>query len=1494
MNLKKYIINTVKGLGLFTVLAFSSGKAYAQLNGTYTINSAVATGGTNYQTWAAFAAAFNAAAITGPVTVTVQSNETNAVSISLNNNTGSSSTNKLIIDGAGYKLSSSVANAIIRLNGADYVTIKNLVIENTNASTPGGIWLSNNADYNEINGCDVSFTTYAGTSSLTYYIALSTSVTSPTSAGSSALTNPGNYNMIKNCKMYTQSGSTGPYYGVTINGNTSNYTTTAQNNSVEGCTISNFYYYGIYVNYGNGVQVLNNDISRNNATGGGSSTLYGIYTYYPYGTGRSSMISGNNIHDLPFKGATLTTTNLSTIYGTYVYYPYGNATYKFIMDGNTVKDVMYSTGSRYVHYIYYPTFIDITNNIVDNVDGTSTSSTSYDYYIYYGTDMKVNGNKAINSNTAGYLYNFYCYYGKTVSYTWNEFQDNDVENNVTVNYLYSAYLYYYNSTNSWKVNRNYVVNNQVTGSTGYFYFYLYYYNNYQVTNNVVAGNRANSQYIYIYSGLSGSYTAEIRNNTFRANTSNAPTPGSSYTYCYMYLYYHTVYFTGNIIDLQNNGPSTNYYRYFYQYLSYSNPSNLKEFNDNTYFLNNNYTYPYWYFNGTNYTDWAGFSGAGVNGSRDNGDDPKYVDAANHDWRAGAWTLQNNVDYRAITTTDAKNVNRNKTKHDRGGLETNTDLEAVSTNFTVPAQVCAGYTTGSTWMVLKSNYAYDKARNFNVSYALNGGPKVSALVTKQLAQGDTVKVYFPTPLVLNNYGNARIAIFVDLPDDNNSNDSFIFNTFVKPAPGGGVMTYTAQPTQAYYQPSKAYDVTILGQAVNYAVNSPRIYSNADYKGNGGGDNWQVSVSARCKWGKAVTGASFVAPTATSDMVASFKTTDKTLEDSIITLYVVVNDLGNGCDTVIKRDILLYPTIVPNFTKPAQVCIGENVLFENKSTVTSGNMEFEWDFGTGDPADKTDAPDPVFSYSKAGTYKVKMIARTLPYGFPSYDSTLFTVNPVPVVDFGKKNACGGYQLDFTNKTTPSTASLSWDFGDGSAANTATNPSYKYSKIGSYVVTLTADLNGCIAKSTQRVYQFENPKADFKVVSGACENIPFVFENKSSVSSGNIGSYWNFDDNSVSTSPAPKHMFNGSGDKNVKLIITSEFGCKDSITKVVTIDESPKTKFSHGPACSLTPTGFVNLTPKVAGTIAQYDWVFSDGGTSRLESPNKSWSTLGPKTATLTVSLNNGCTESYTQSLNVLVQPKAQFNAADVCAGEPVTFSNNSEWKEGVISFDWDFGDGNVSNESDPLHKFNVSLTTTYNVTLKASIEGGCIDSFTKQVIIHEGPKTCDFVATPDYAYGYYGMKFEPIDGSGNPGAQSTVNYTWVIENGGKQSGNSIQHNFVKDGEFTVTMYATTKTTGCECIMTKKVLMNRAGAEDFSLTGATIFPNPSEGNYQIMVSENFGQQISIEMRSATGALVKVLNSDNTGLIPVNASELSNGMYFVRIQSGDKVVTKKLNISK
>ncbi|MFN4785347.1 MAG: PKD domain-containing protein, partial [Bacteroidota bacterium] len=94
-------------------------------------------------------------------------------------------------------------------------------------------------------------------------------------------------------------------------------------------------------------------------------------------------------------------------------------------------------------------------------------------------------------------------------------------------------------------------------------------------------------------------------------------------------------------------------------------------------------------------------------------------------------------------------------------------------------------------------------------------------------------------------------------------------------------------------------------------------------------------------------------------------------------------------------------------------------------------------------------------------------------------------------------------------------------------------------------------------------------------------------------------------------------------------------------------------------------------------------------------------------LTINLDNGCSASTTKTLDVLIQPKATFTAQDVCAGQPVVFNNGTTWAQGDISYEWDFSDNTGSTESDPTHAYNVNITTTYNVTLKARIAGGCLD-------------------------------------------------------------------------------------------------------------------------------------------------------------------------------------------
>ena len=155
--LKQKFSAMIKLFGLVTLLS-TTNWASAQLNGTsYTINSAAATSATNFVSWSAFATYFNANGITGASTVTVNSNDianTTAITLTQPATNPTTSTNTLTINGGGYKLTSSFANEVLGINGVDYLTINNLVIESSNTSNlQSCIRMYGAANYNTIKSC---------------------------------------------------------------------------------------------------------------------------------------------------------------------------------------------------------------------------------------------------------------------------------------------------------------------------------------------------------------------------------------------------------------------------------------------------------------------------------------------------------------------------------------------------------------------------------------------------------------------------------------------------------------------------------------------------------------------------------------------------------------------------------------------------------------------------------------------------------------------------------------------------------------------------------------------------------------------------------------------------------------------------------------------------------------------------------------------------------------------------------------------------------------------------------------------------------------------------------------------------------------------------------------------------------------------------------------------------------------------------------------------
>ena len=135
--------------------------------GTYTINSGAATGGSNYNTFTDAFTDLNCKGIAGAVVFNVSGGPF-VEQVTLNAVAGSSATNTITINGNGRTLSfsssTSTARAGITLNGADYVTIDNLVIDASAGTYGWGIHFINGADYNTISNCNITTSTISTTS----------------------------------------------------------------------------------------------------------------------------------------------------------------------------------------------------------------------------------------------------------------------------------------------------------------------------------------------------------------------------------------------------------------------------------------------------------------------------------------------------------------------------------------------------------------------------------------------------------------------------------------------------------------------------------------------------------------------------------------------------------------------------------------------------------------------------------------------------------------------------------------------------------------------------------------------------------------------------------------------------------------------------------------------------------------------------------------------------------------------------------------------------------------------------------------------------------------------------------------------------------------------------------------------------------------------------------------------------------------------------------
>lgn len=398
----------------------------------------------------------------------------------------------------------------------------------------------------------------------------------------------------------------------------------------------------------------------------------------------------------------------------------------------------------------------------------------------------------------------------------------------------------------------------------------------------------------------------------------------------------------------------------------------------------------------------------------------------------------------------------------------------------------------------------------------------------------------------------------------------------------------------------------------------------------------------------------------------------------------------------------------------------------------NATYEWfidgvSIGTG-------AAFPGYTINTDGTKVQLKLITTSKFGCDS-DEQLIEFETIKSVTASftkdKVQGCGPLTVNFTNTSTPLLgASYEWDFGDGQISTLASPPAIVFqphpqNRDTTYVIRLRAFTDCQESIYVDSVLVRPQPVSVFTPDKTlGCSPLTVNFSNQSK---GHPNTYvFTFGDGtSVTTTSLAdvQHTFTVVKDTifNVQLQVTNECGTSVSAYSIRVLPNTVTANMVvNGPELIGCMPHTVTFYNNSVGAN-QFSWNFGDGTpviTNAALTMTHTYTNAGTFTAQLTAT--NGCsTTSTTEQIIVHPEPVSSFTTDknNYCKDEWISFVNTSP--EG--DFVWDFGDGVLSTQQHPQHRF-VS-PGVYTVTLTTSvtqIDGmKCSKVFTKQLTILPPP-------------------------------------------------------------------------------------------------------------------------------------------------------------------------------
>lgn len=388
-------------------------------------------------------------------------------------------------------------------------------------------------------------------------------------------------------------------------------------------------------------------------------------------------------------------------------------------------------------------------------------------------------------------------------------------------------------------------------------------------------------------------------------------------------------------------------------------------------------------------------------------------------------------------------------------------------------------------------------------------------------------------------------------------------------------------------------------------------------------------------------------------------------------------------------------IPSIT---DICRNKTVNFSTIGIDSSNIARYIWDFGDGTPRSTINNlnyfqnygsylnGNTSHTYADTGTFYAKLIiwdklncADSFQYAIP-----IRVKGPLPGFEGLPRTTCEKdlitvfQDTSIQNGSTP-IVEWTWNFGDGTPAYVTTRDtaiSHAYSNTSAYrfwTVTLNVkDAAGCEAAAVYNNYirSYQPKAAFFSYDTLKCGSTNVYLYNQSSAY--NASYTWHFGDGTTSNSSSVSHTYTTNGNYDIKLVVTDENGCADSVTTAAYIKlVKPKANFTVGDTSKCAPIA-INFYDSSTYTN-QYVWDFGDGGTGATDKDPAPhiYAVPGYYPVQLIITGVSGCRDTITKVIRVK-GPIGQLTVGPGIGCTPFTLPMRVTGSN-ISTYAWDYGDG-----------------------------------------------------------------------------------------------------------------------------------------------------------------------------------------------------------------------------